>query len=90
MLGTDNKSLSLDEQQRDCVDKFYADNGPCCAGCDWWRYHNSLVGDCTKAAPVSGNERIGMLGIQGSTLPLEAGFPMTPRENLCGDFRDEN
>lgn len=71
------------------VDKFYRDNGPCCAGCDWWRWYNSVVGECIKAAPVSGEQRAGLLGAHGSSLPLEAGHPFTPREHVCGDFKDE-
>lgn len=87
MLGTDAKSL--EEQHRDCVDKFYAENGPCCAGCDWWRYHNSLIGDCTKSAPVAGKERCGMLNMQRSTLVLESGHLITLRDHVCGDFKDD-
>ena len=71
------------------VDKFYKDNGPCCAGCDNWRYHNSVVGECIKSAPVSGEERYSMIGLESSSAKVEAGHIMTNREHLCGDFEDE-
>lgn len=71
------------------VDAFYAKNGPCCAGCDWWRWVNSLVGECTKSAPVSASERWGMFGVSGCSMQLTAGHIMTPREHVCGDFKDE-
>ena len=74
---------------RDCVDKFYAENGPCCAGCDFWRFHNAGVGDCIKSAPVSSQERHRMLGIQSLSSEAEPGHIMTPREHWCGDFSDE-
>lgn len=72
------------------VDKFYKTNGPCCAGCDFWRWHNSVIGDCTKSAPVSGAERWSMLNMGSLSLNAEAGHIVTPRHHLCGDFKDEN
>lgn len=74
---------------RQCVDEFYAKNGPCCAGCDWWRYHNAVLGECIKSAPVSAEERHAMLGIQSCSLPAKAGHILTPRDHFCGDFKDE-
>ncbi len=71
------------------VDKFYKDNGPCCAGCDYWRFHNSVIGECIKSAPVSGDERYSMTGINSCSLEVDAGHIMTGREHLCGDFKDE-
>lgn len=71
-----------------CIDAFYMKHGPCCAGCDWWRAHNSVAGDCLASAPVSGAERIGMLGITGTSLPLSAGHVMTKRDHHCGSFVD--
>lgn len=70
------------------VDRFYMRHGPCCAGCDWWTYHNSVAGECSRSAPVSGAERIGMLGMTACSLPLQAGHVMTPREHYCGEFKD--
>ena len=70
------------------VDKFYLDNGPCCAGCDWWRWHNSAAGECIKTAPVSGAERLAMLGMAGISCAVGAGHIMTPREHYCGEFKD--
>ena len=69
-------------------DEFYIKHGPCCAGCDWWRFFNSSVGECTKSAPVSGPERIAMLGMDGCSLAPESGHILTRREHMCGDFKD--
>ena len=55
------------------VDKFYLDNGPCCAGCDWWRWHNSVAGECISTVPVAGHDRYAMLGIRGASYPAQAG-----------------
>jgi hypothetical protein len=71
------------------VDAFYGSHGPCCGGCDWWRWHNSAAGECIRCAPVAGAERYGMLGITGSSLPLEAGHVMTLRDHVCGEFKDQ-
>ena len=76
------------ERTQAIIDAFYAKRGPCCAGCDWWRWHNSCVGECTRTEPVSGTERVAMIGVTGSSLPLGAGHIMTPREHVCGEFRD--
>lgn len=76
-----------DARQR-AVDAFYAAHGPCCAGCDWWRYFNSVAGECTRGAPTSGVQRYAMLGITRSSLKPGAGHIMTPRDHVCGEFRD--
>jgi hypothetical protein len=79
---------SRDEQTQRIVDAFYTQHGPCCAGCDWWGRANSVAGECRKSAPVSGAERIAMLGMTCTSLPLAAGHIMTLREHHCGDFKD--
>jgi hypothetical protein len=71
-------------------DRFYQENGKCCAGCDWWRWHNSKVGECIKSAPVSGRERADMLGITGCSLRIPSGHVLTVRDHVCGDFKDEH
>lgn len=71
------------------LDRFYTERGPCCAGCDWWRYHNSIAGQCTRTAPVPGWQRIELLGITGSTLSPGAGHVFTPRDHHCGEFKDD-
>lgn len=71
------------------IDRFYFQHGPCCAGCDWWHSINSLAGECWRSAPVSGAERIAMLGISGTSMPLPAGHVLTRRDHICGDFKDE-
>ena len=72
----------------ECIDSFYWAHGPCCAGCDHWMQHNSAVGDCTKSAPASGSERIGMLGFRYHSVAPSAGHVMTKRDHKCGDFSD--
>lgn len=71
------------------VDQFYRLLGaPCCAGCDWWRFYNSVVGECTRSAPVSGHERVAMLGMGSISVHTGAGHIMTPRDHVCGEFID--
>lgn len=70
-------------------DAYYHRNGPCCAGCDWWRHISAIVGECTKSAPVSGNERMTMLGFSHSSMPIGAGHVVTKRDHHCGDFKDD-
>ena len=80
MTGNDRKQA--------IVDKFYKQHGQCCAGCDWWRWLNTVVGECIRTAPVSGAERVAMIGVTGSSLYLGAGHVMTKRDHLCGEFAD--
>ena len=76
-----------DLQER--MDRFYFERGACCAGCDRWGALNSVAGECTASAPVSGEQRYAMLGMSGSSLPLEAGHIFTKRDHVCGDFKDD-
>jgi hypothetical protein len=88
--GTGTGLIDMQKSRRQkIIDRFYLENGPCCAGCDWWRHVNSLVGECSRSAPVSGSERLAMLGITGSSLSIGAGHVMTRREHRCGEFKDE-
>jgi len=80
--------MSREQDRRRLVDQFYREHGPCCAGCDWWRFHNSVVGECTRSAPVAGGDRVAMLGMEGCSLPDRAGHILTPRDHLCGEFID--
>ncbi len=70
------------------IDEFYMRHGPCCAGCDWWRFHNSVSGECTKTVPVAGSERAGMLGMTRVSANVESGHIMTKRDHHCGEFID--
>lgn len=79
----------MTEEDQEYLDAFYWSRGPCCAGCDWWRYINSLIGECTKSTPVAGRERMAMLGIVALSMPPGAGHVLTPREHRCGAFRDD-
>jgi len=76
------------KQADDLLTEFYRKNGPCCAGCDHWHWQNSRMGECHKAAPVSGADRIAGLGIHGMSLAVGAGHPITGRHHHCGDFID--
>ena len=80
--------MQIDETQA-CLDTFYILKGPCCAGCDWWRHLNSVVGECKKSAPVSGDDRLAMIGIQSSSQSIGAGHVVTKRDHLCGAFKDD-
>ena len=72
------------------IDRYYWKHGPCCAGCDWWRYMNSMVGECRKSPPVKGKERWGILGIEKlSAQGLSPGHMVTRRDHHCGEFKDE-
>ena len=74
---------------QEAIDRFYWRNGACCAGCDYWRSINSVAGECLKSAPVSGEGRADMLGIDKSSLRVSAGHALTPRGHVCGDFVDD-
>lgn len=76
---------------QDFMDKFYIKHGkPCCAGCDWWRWHNSLIGDCTRHAPVSSAESLSLSGIESCSLDAGASHIATKRDYVCGDFIDSD
>lgn len=78
----------MDERQA-ILDAFYWQNGPCCAGCDWWRSLNALAGECTRSAPAPAVERGAMIGISdGCSLSIGAGHTLTTREHRCGEFAD--
>ncbi len=70
-------------------DRLYAQNGPCCAGCDWWSAYNSHVGECRASPPVSAEERMEALGIQNCSMPPSAGHVMTRATHHCGGFKDD-
>lgn len=76
--------------RQDFVDRFYKKYGPCCAGCDFWRHYNSVAGECILSAPVSGDERVAMLGIIDPSLTPGAGHVITLRDHWCGDFVDSD
>lgn len=69
-------------------DRFYHEHGPCCAGCDWWQWHNSRVGECTRSAPVPGIQRVSMIGMTSPSLEPAAGHILTLRDHVCGQFED--
>lgn len=77
-------------QRQNIIDRYYKKNGPCCAGCDWWRWFNTIVGECHRHAPVSAKERYSMLGIKYASPAnrFEAGHILTKRDHVCGDFID--
>lgn len=77
-----------EERNQAILDQFYLDHGPCCAGCDWWRWHNSVAGECIRTVPVAGHERFALLGVTWTSYPIKAGHIMTPREHMCGEFFD--
>ena len=70
-------------------DKFYWQNGRCCAGCDHWSSDAGDIGICTSAPPVSGMEVMRSLGISWSTYTPPPGRPFTRRDHVCGAFKDD-
>jgi hypothetical protein len=76
-------------EAQEYLDTFYHANGPCCAGCDWWRSLNSRAGECTRSTMIPGVDRAASLGLVSSSLPLGAGQALTVREHVCGEFKDE-
>jgi len=78
----------LNDHIQSVIDRYYHQHGECCAGCDWWGWHNSLIGDCTRSAPVSGKERYSMLRMENVSMALDAGHIITPRWHKCGGFAD--
>lgn len=75
-------------KRQEILDRFYTEHGPCCAGCDWWYSVNSLVGECRRSAPVSGQQRVTMIGMRSTSITLGAGHIHTLREHYCGEFKD--
>lgn len=78
----------LSERKQNLINSFYESHGDCCAGCDHWRYHNSLIGDCTKSNLVGGNDRLSNIDIKSSSLDIGSGHVITKRDYLCGNFID--
>lgn len=76
------------DARQEAIDHFYWKHGPCCAGCDYWRHQNSVAGECMKSAPVPGKDRAAVLRIESCSAFDGAGHVLTPREHVCGDFRD--
>jgi hypothetical protein len=74
---------------QESLDRFYFSHGPCCAGCDWWRSISPLTGECTKSAPVDGATRWAMIGLTHCSLKLMPGHIITPRDHVCGEFKDD-
>ncbi|MDH5453659.1 MAG: hypothetical protein OEX14_09930 [Paracoccaceae bacterium] len=70
-------------------DATYARHGPCCAGCDLWRWLNSAIGECLASAPVAERERLAVIGMDCLSLPIGAGHVFTPAVHYCGDFKDD-
>jgi len=84
----DIKTAPRDDEQ-EAHDRFYWQQGKCCAGCDWWQHLNSVAGECTRNAPVASNERLDMLGISSASFAIGCGHAITRRDHVCGDFKDD-
>ena len=80
------RSLRI-EVNRAFVEKFASKNGDCCAGCAWWRFVNSVSGECIKSAPMPEEDRIVALGIDSMSLKIGGGHAITRRDHFCGDFK---
>lgn len=73
---------------QESVDAFYASNGPCCAGCDYWRWINPIVGECVRFPPNQHHDAAEGLGLQHCSLPRSTSN-LTKRNHWCGEFKDE-
>lgn len=82
------KQLNENALIQQSVDEFYDKNGPCCAGCDNWRWFGPLSGECINTAPVSQKERLSMMGLSSCSLEIGAGHIITRRGHVCGEFID--
>lgn len=71
------------------LDRFYWQNGSCCAGCDWWHSISPKKGECHRAPIVSGNDRMLAMDITSCSLPFGSGHPITDLDHVCGEFKDE-
>lgn len=69
------------------VDAFYAKHGPCCAGCDFWRWINTRVGECIRMPPNQSHDAAAGLGFDFCSLPRSTSN-LTANSHLCGEFRD--
>ncbi len=76
-------------ERQEVLDTFYHQQGPCCAGCDWWRSISAFVGECHRTAMASGHDRMIALGIDYSSRAFGAGHVITKREHVFGEFKDE-
>lgn len=84
-------AVAITSKTQEAVDRFYMKQGPCCAGCDWWHHHTSLIGECRRSAPVPAEERYSMVRMDWVSYrlrPADAGHILTNREHHCGDFKD--
>lgn len=79
----------MSDDRQTLLDRFYWKNGPCCAGCDWWRSVNANSGECLKSKIVPGKERMSMLGISRISATIPAGHAITGRDHSCGLFEDK-
>lgn len=88
MTILDQRKPPYDHPLQREVDAFYRQHGPCCAGCDHWRFLDAVFGECRKSAPVSGYERWLSFGMRPCGFIPEPGHIITKREHHCGDFTD--
>ena len=77
------------EKYQAICDKFYWENGPCCAGCDHWESDAGMIGICTSAPIVSGEQVLKSIGITSCTYTPRPGHPYTEASFKCGSFKDE-
>ena len=75
-------------QEQTFIDKFYMKNGPCCAGCDYWRHDGSIVGECTNSKIIPAKERASLLNFKNVSYNMGAGHALTRRDYVCGQFKD--
>ena len=87
------KSVELHNEIKEdnMISAFYSENGPCCAGCDHWRYFNCVLGECSRSNLMGSKDRISLLGYKLYTGPdVEAGHALTRRDYHCENFIDSD
>lgn len=79
---------AFERRHQESMDRFYWENGKCCAGCDHWHCEQGHTGQCTAAPPVSGEQVIKSLGLRGCSYVPPPDHPYTKMDFVCGAFKD--
>jgi len=81
-------NVPAEVQTQKSIDAFYAKTGPCCAGCDYWRWMSATVGECVRFPPNQNHDAAAGLGMTSCSLPRSTSI-LTTRDHWCGEFRDD-
>ena len=81
--------MTLGSNLQQNIDTIYWSHGPCCAGCDYWLSITTRVGMCRASEPMSGADRIAMLGMSSISMYVGSGHAFTLADHHCGKFKDD-